>query len=324
MYRICYGNEVGYTEISTLVDKKIIQIVHKKDPILQYNHAAVPPPEGVDSIFTRSGFIHPLWSPSGEELTRIQPPDHYHHLGIWNPWTKTNFEGREIDFWNLGKGQGTVRFRGIISLITGKVFGGFRILHEHVDITAPDNEKTALNEEWNVQVWNTGGRENGYWLWDFYSTLNCATDSPVILKKYSYAGFGFRATELWTNKNSKILTSEGLTRKDGDGSGARWCIVSGEMENNNTGIVFMSHPNNREHPEPMRIWEENANGGRGDVFFQFNPVRNFDWKIEPGKNYVLRYRMYVYDGEVSEADAELLWQDFAYPPFVKIDINKDK
>jgi len=76
--------------------------------ILRYHHAIVPAPEGQSKLYDRSAFIHPLWSPSGSVLTNIHPPDHYHHLGIWMPWTKTKFEGREVDFWNLNKGQGQV------------------------------------------------------------------------------------------------------------------------------------------------------------------------------------------------------------------------
>src|SRR5690606_42107088 len=45
------------------------------------------------SAYGRSGFIHPLWSPKGQVLTRVQPEDHYHHYGIWNPWTQLNYEG---------------------------------------------------------------------------------------------------------------------------------------------------------------------------------------------------------------------------------------
>ena len=53
--------------------------------LLQYFFKTVYPPAGVDTAYRRSGFIHPLWSPHGQELTRIQPPDHFHHYGIWNP-----------------------------------------------------------------------------------------------------------------------------------------------------------------------------------------------------------------------------------------------
>ena len=79
--------------------------IHKRGrKILRYNHAPVPPPEGASLLYTRSGFIHPLWSPAGAILTNIHPADHIHHMGIWMPWTKTEFEGREVDFWNLKKG----------------------------------------------------------------------------------------------------------------------------------------------------------------------------------------------------------------------------
>ena len=69
----------------------------------------MPVPEGVREIFSLSGFIHPLQSPGGEVLTRIQAPDHWHHYGIWNPWTHTEFEGDTVDFWNIGSRQGRGR-----------------------------------------------------------------------------------------------------------------------------------------------------------------------------------------------------------------------
>ena len=50
--------------------------------LLRYHNAMVYPPTGVDSAFKRSGFIHPLWSPKGQVLTRIQPADH--RSSLWN------------------------------------------------------------------------------------------------------------------------------------------------------------------------------------------------------------------------------------------------
>lgn len=289
------------------------------EKILQYNHAIMPPPENADTLYARSGFIHPLWSPSGAELTRIHAPDHIHHMGIWNPWTKTSFEGREIDFWNLNKGEGTVRFADYASIISGNVYGGFKAIQKHVDLKAPGGEKVALNEEWDVRVWNRGAPQGNAYLWEFTSTLNCASSSSIILEEYRYAGFGFRATEQWHKDNSGILTSEGKTRIDGDATSARWCNVFGETEKGKAGILFMSHPKNYNHPEPMRIWPMNANNGRGDVFFQFSPTRDKDWALEPGKEYALKYRMYVYEGTITAEEAERIWQDFGNPPVVKIE-----
>jgi len=84
-----------------------------------------------------------------------------------------------------------------------------------------------------------------------------------------------------------------------------------------SGIVVCSHPGNRAHPEPMRVWPVDANEGRGDVFFEFCPIRHQQWMIHPGKDYVLRYRMLVFDGEISPETAESVWQDYAAPVNIK-------
>lgn len=287
----------------------------KNKQILQYNYKVAYPPAGIDTVFRRSGFIHPLWSPAGNVLTRINPPDHYHHVGIWNPWTKVLFEGKVVDFWNLNKKEGTVRFSKFIEKVEGSVYGGFKALHEHVVLNKTP-EKVAMNETWDIRAYQIA---DNMWLWDFTSVLSCATDSPVLLEAYRYGGFGFRATEAWNNKNSTVLTSEGKTRKEADSSSARWCIIEGDINSGHSGIVFMSYPGNYNYPEPMRVWPENMNN-RGDVFFSFSPTKSKDWSIEPNKPQVLKYRMLVYDGKITPAQAEAAWKNFAEP--LKIIVSK--
>jgi hypothetical protein len=147
--------------------------------------------------------------------------------------------------------------------------------------------------------------------------MNCP-GSPVRLLEYRYGGIGWRATEQWTRENSSVLTSEGKTRKEADGSLARWCIVEGPVDSENTGAVMMSYPANYNHPEPLRIWPENSNRNRGDMFANFSPTKNMDWLLEPGQNYVLKYRFVVFNGEVTPGQAEAGWRYFADPPVVKI------
>lgn len=288
--------------------------------VLQYNFKTVYPPQGVDTVFKRSGFIHPLWSPDGHVLTQINPPDHRHHVGIWNPWTDVLFEGKMVDFWNLIKKEGTVRFSKFISKTEGPVFGGFKALQEHVvfEDTMMQKTKVALDEVWDIRVYNIGPK---MWLWDFTSILNCATPDPVMLKEYRYGGFGFRATHDWNDNNSKVLTSEGKTRKDADASRARWCMIDGDVSGGHSGILFMDNPTNYNFPEPMRVWPEHING-RGDVFFSFSPTRNMDWPLYPDKRYVLKYRMLVYEGSLSAAEAENTWKSFGQPPKITIEMSK--
>jgi hypothetical protein len=74
-----------------------------------------------------------------------------------------------------------------------------------------------------------------------------------------------------------------------------------------SGILFLSHPENREHPEPMRVWPPQQQGGISNVYFQFCPIRHNPWVLEPGKTYTLKYRMVVFDGELTAEEAEEYW-----------------
>lgn len=281
--------------------------------LLSYHFKTVYPPAGIDSAYKRSGFIHPLWTPHGQELTRIQPVDHYHHYGIWNPWTHTLFENDTVDFWNIRGKKGTVRFAKFISKHNGPAFSEFEVLHEHVVFKKDDSEKIALNEYQTVRVYKQDPN-NDYYIVDITSKMSCASASPLLLLTYRYGGLGWRATEFWDKSNCEILTSEGKTRKDTDGSKARWCITQGALPDNEYGgIAILSHPSNYNHPEPLRIWDEKANGGRGDMFVNFAPTKDKDWLLEPGKTYTLKYRLVVFSGKFDTVKAESAWQYFAEP-----------
>lgn len=284
--------------------------------LLRYVYKTRYPPEGVDTAFKRSGFIHPFWTPNGQELTRIDPPDHYHHYGLWNPWTKVLFEGNVVDFWNLKDRKGTVRFANLVSTNQGAVYGDYQTVHEHIAFKKDGKEKVALNELQSVRIYKPDAEQDHY-VMDITIQMNCASASPVILQEYRYGGLGWRATEAWNDDNSEILTSEGKTRKDADGSKARWVIVQGELGSDYGGAVMMSYPTNYNYPEPLRIWPEGING-RGDVFANFSPTKDKDWPLYPGSNYVLKYRFLVYNGKMDKQHAESAWQQYAHPPKVTI------
>lgn len=308
--------QISPSPILAMHNDKTITLKSGDKNILQYYHAVCPVPEGVNPLFQRSGFIHPVWSPEGNILTRIQPPDHYHHYGIWNPWTKVHIEGKEVDFWNLGDNKGLVRFAGLLSTVSGPVYAGFKVRHEHVATNPGDTEKIAIQEVWDVRACISQIGNQPVWIADFTCVLNNAMDQSIELAAYRYGGgIGFRATEDWTAQNSIVQTSEGKSRKDADGSRARWCDVSGaNAKNQRSGIVFLSHAANRDHPEPMRVWPENMNDGRGDMFFEFCPIRDNAWVLEPDREYTLRYRMIIYDGAVAPEMSENLWKNFTHPP----------
>ncbi len=305
------------SEITLKKDYKDLSLLKDNKLILKYRFATTYPPDGVNPVYKRSGYIHPLASTGGETLTRIQPPDHRHHYGIWGPWTKTHIDGREVDFWNLVKGEGTVKFAGFVSEYEGAVFSGFKALQQHIDFGAKGADQIALNEILDVRAWNVGEK---VWMVDYTTSLNCPLKNGILLDAYRYGGgIGFRATEKWNKNNCTVLTSENKTRIDADGSYARWCIVEGEsgVKEGRSGILFLSHPANRMHPEPMRVWPTDANNGRGDMYFEFVPIRHNNWELKPKRNYTLKYRMIVFDGKMDAKTAEMYWNSFATNPEIE-------
>ena len=311
-YELLAGEPPRFAVVEARREEGSMLVVHDGASVLRYHHEPMPPPEGADPLYVRSAFIHPIWSPAGEVVTRIHPPDHIHHMGLWNPWTSTEFEGRHVDFWNLKAGQGTVRFAEYAASSDGAVYGGFTAVQEHVDLEAAGGEKIALREHWSVRVWHWGGYDAGCFLVDLVSTYRCASTSPLQLNAYRYGGLGFRAREDWDKGD--YLTSEGKTRKDGHATRSRWCHTYGPTAKGPAGVLFMSHPDNREHPEPMRIWPKPP-----QIFFNYCPIQKKAWTLEPGREYVLRYRLYIYNGPPSVERAEQLWQAFAHPPKISVE-----
>ena len=285
-----------------------LEIYQNERKIIGYQMAIKGAPKGVSENYQRSGYLHPVNTLRGKRLTRIQPEDHYHHYGIWNPWTHTLFEGDTLDFWNLYKKQGTVRFAEMLKKNTGPVFSEFEVLHEHI-VLKNDIDKLALNEIQNIKVFPLNQSQ---YLMDITIQYQCATDEPFKIIQYRYGGFGWRTTEEWDNQNSRVLSSEGNTRKNADGSTARWCIVDGKLNDGHGGALMLSHPENYNHPEPLRVWPEDQYG-RGDLFVNFATTKTTDWTFEPGKTYTLKYQLIVYDGKMEVASAEQAWNQFAKP-----------
>lgn len=298
--------DIGKPYLAVKRSEELVLSNPEGTPLLTYRYTVKRPPAGVDEAYGRAAYIHPLQTLSGKVLTHIQPADHYHHYGLWNAWTHVEYGGEMYDLWNIGDKNGTVRFVDFNDIFENGKHAGFEAVHHHVIFDA-GREIVIMKETWRIAISQLDANR---YIVDIRSKLLPATDMDVILKEYRYAGLGFRATPEWTNVNSDVLTSTGKTRKDADGALVRWIIMSGQLGNGEGGVLFLSHPDNYNSPEPVRVWPEDANGGRGDQFFNFSPTKNMDWVLETGKRYTLNYRLVVFDGSLSAGEAEQLWQSY--------------
>jgi hypothetical protein len=242
------------------------------------------------------------------------PPDHLHQSGIFLAFTKTEFKGRQVDFWNLAGGKGRVRNAGYRELAGGNVFGEIGVNHQHVDLTQADESvgvgariggEKALDEVWTMRVW-PAGMSAGYWLLDINSRLTCAGDAPLKLPEYHYGGMAIRAAREWKPDQVRFLTSEGDDRLKGNHTRPRWCRVSGAIAGKQAGVTLMTHPGNFRFPEPLRIHPTMP-------YMVYTPQFLGDWEIKPGVPHVSRYRFVIHDGELPAETLDRLWQDYAEP-----------
>jgi len=295
--------------VSVVNDDGAIWVTVDGKPVLVYNAATVRAPDGVDEVYNRSGYIHPVFSPEGQLVTDDFAPDHPHQHGLMYAWTNTIFAERKIDFWNQKQRQGTVEHAEIVRLRSGPVFGEFVVRLRHLDLTTPDESRTALRETWRVRVYR---QRNGGFLFDLVSSQE-AVSSPLQIKAYHYGGIAIRGNRHWTLAGGGgFLTSEGLGRFRGNHSRPRWCGMFGKSgDGAGAGIAMFCHPDNFRAPQPVRLHPTMP-------YFCYAPLVLGDFRIEPNEPYCSRYRFLVHEGKLEQTAGDQIWREYALPPEVNV------
>jgi hypothetical protein len=302
---------LGLNPITVSADGTVVHATFMGRPIFDYQGAPVDPPPGVEPVFKRGGYINHMLTPSGLRVDDDYPLNHKHHHGIWSVWTKTEFEGRHPDFWNMGDKTGTAEGRGFKDVFSGPVAGGFHAEHQMIDLTA-NPPKAAINEQWDVTVYSVGQHPRPYYLYDIVIHQQCATDTPLVLPDYRYGGLGFRGATEWNGVGKyTFLTSEGKDVKNGNGTRARWCYTGGSINGKPAGVTIFCGPDSFRAPQPVRLNPDQP-------FFCYSPPAMGEFSITPQNPYYARYRFLVADGEPDKELIEKIWNDYATPPTVQV------
>ncbi|MFK7849831.1 MAG: PmoA family protein [Akkermansiaceae bacterium] len=284
-----------------------IIISRNGSPVLTY-HKTAKVPEGVDQKYARSGFIHPIRTPSGRVLTDDYPqPHHSHQNGVFLVWRKAKFEGKELNFWEPS--AATVRHSKVLEIINGPDKSGFRVERAHVD-----GEKTILTEIWNVTVQAKTGHI------DLHSEQRCATKSPLTLTRYHYGGMAIRGSRQWfpsahtsaekgASKDEfvtpcRMFTNEGLNEKTGNHSRPLWVCMTGPVDGADVSITLIPHPSNVRHPQHTRIHPKMP-------YFCILPSVKEPYTIEPNQPLLSRFRMIAQDGKPDPIQLNAAQQSFA-------------
>ena len=270
-------------------------------------------PPGIDEVYLRGGYLHPLYTPGGVAVTGDYPESHYHQHGIFSAWTRTRWSDHAIDFWNTGDKQGKVDFQTLEQTFRGPVFAGFRARLAHIALLGDEPPVIALDERWTVTTYQTHSEAPPYFVVDLDSEQRTATNAPLLLEQYTYGGFALRGHAQWADPASvTFLTSEGMDRASGDGQKGRWCYIGGKVDGAMVGFAMLGHPKNFRAPQTFRIHPKHP-------YMAFAPVKDGPFTIEPGKPYVSRFRIVSFDGPFDRELIDRLWRDYATSPEVTVE-----
>ncbi len=303
---ICFAASVSWNstlfavnEITAVLEGKQVVIRAGDKEILRYQgEAGERPRPDIKPAFIRGGYIQSIHTPAGRVITDDFAVTHLHHHGVWESWTKTQFEGRTPDFWNMGAETGRVEFVSLDKVWQKDGKAGFQARHQFVDLTVKPG-KVALLETWDVTVSTSGVT----YVIDLISTQNCATESPLKLPEYHYGGLGFRGNAAWNGvADCHFLTASGLTdRTKVNSSREKWCWIGGKLNGETCGLTILCHPQNYRFPQPIRAHPS-------EPFFCYAPQQDGEMEIVPGEKYISRFRLVVADGEPDAKAAEGWWK----------------
>lgn len=263
--------------------------------------------------YLRGGYLHPLRTPSGRIVTDDYPTNHVHHHGVWASWTRTRFEGRSPDFWNMGDRKGRTDFESLESTAQGPVFAELRATMLYTDLLAVP-PRPALREQWTVRVFRSQPGSPAH-LVDLESRQTCVGPATIEFPKYHYGGLAYRGPMAWNGPGAaaSYLDSNGTTdRTRGNESTVRWFWLGGAVGGAVAGLVQLGHPGNFRAPQPVRIHPT-------EPYSCWTPAQAGDWAIRPGDRHESRYRFLVLDGEPDRSRMDAAWSDFAEPPRVRVE-----
>ena len=297
-----YSTSLAQGELQLDETESVVTIRQSGKIILSYNKQSPPVPDGIDPIYQRSGFLHPVASPTGRVVTETFPFDHPHQHGIFTAWVKTTWHDREIDFWNLAGGTGRVLHQRIINTFAEVGQIGFE-----ADLTHRAEKEPVvdiLRERWRITAFATDGLYHGF---DLQTTQHALTDKPLVIQKYHYGGVALRGPVRWLTEKesdskkpadgssnaparepSEFLNDLGSDRIKGNHEHAHWVSLTGQIDGQPVTITVLCHRDNFRSPQAARLHPTKP-------YFVFSPCVDGEFIIDREHPFTSRYRYLITD-----------------------------
>ena len=277
-------------------------------PVLRYNYQTNEPggllakvtPDNLKYARARSDYIHPLYGPDGEELTKDWSVDHPHHRGIYWAWPEVDYHGERGDLHALQR---------VFARPTGKCEarnGSVCALIDAENIWLWDDREPIVRERALIRAWRAG-RTGRFIDLEFHFTA--LKDDVALARRETdkYGGLNIRL--------AAVRDQEIVFHSDPTGTALRraWADLSGVFPGGKeAGLAVFQAPGNPDYPGDWIEYPEL------NWFQPTFPTAGTRYVLKKDRPLVLRFRLLVHPDKAHPAGLAEDWAAFARPVVVTV------
>jgi hypothetical protein len=246
---------------------------------------------GIDPRYTKSSYIHPLYSLDGQVLTEDFPRDHFHHHGLFWAWPVVEVRGVRTSDWEPAepslrqhfvrwiKREFTAEGARLVVENTWKLGGTEDVAEETVTIFVHGATLYGRAIDIEIVLRPVGGP----------MTLRGAPEDKKGYSGLCFRGLAYGHANIF--KGAAMTTDEGPLAADSTGRPFRWADISTPAVGG--GVAIFISPDHPGYPVPWLV--RNSYAG----------VLNPCWPglagavLAPDVPVSLRYRIYIHSGDAA-------------------------
>jgi hypothetical protein len=258
-------------------------VLDGQTPVLMYRFGEQLAP-GVNSKYTTSCYIHPLFAPDGRALTDDFPADHLHHHGVFWTWPVVRTRGVDTQSWMPA--VPSLRPH-LVRWLKKDVGGGSAVLAVE-NAWLLDEKETVAKETVTIRIHPADGPGRAV---DIEVILE-AVGGPLELagtpeEKKGYGGLCLRGAPLF--KGAAMTTDKGPLKEDVTNTVFRWA----DLSTAELGVAVFVHAGHPDYPIPWLV----RNSYAGVINPSWPGLRRVG--LDAGAPVALRYRLYIHRGDVA-------------------------
>jgi len=277
---------------------RYLEILDGDKCVLRYNFRNVPVPKTAKGKYAvaRSDYIHPLYGPAGEVLTKDYSPEHPHHRGLYWAWPEVFYKSQKRDLHAL---QGVfARPDKIVRAAGGEA---------SATIVAASKWLWDKEEIVSETATITAGRAgaDGRRIIDLKFEFTALVEGVSIARRgqKAYGGFNLRFS---ARKDQEIVRH---TDPAGKKPRRAWAQIVGipPEAKNPVAVAVLQHSANPHYPGD---WVTYPNLNWLQPTF---PSKGVKHALTKGKPLVLRFRLCIQNGKMTDEQLAEQWINFNLP-----------